>query len=193
MMVSPSLTLPAPRTSRRTEAYLAFQLVFRHQGVTDFQRLLTGVGLGDEEFADIDAQLLRVTRIERVLGIDKGALQPGALGAGNDRQGDGGLAGRLGAVDFGDAADRQAAAECDVEAERAGRDTFDCHAMVVAQAHDGALAERFLDGGDGALQGFGATFLHSGRVLCGVRVRDALLILCSPLVGNETYYYNYTV
>ena len=70
----------------------------------------------------------------------------------------GSLAGRLGAVNFGDTADRQAAAECDVEAERAGRDTFDRHAMVVAQAHDGALAERLLDGGDGALQRFGATF-----------------------------------
>ncbi len=37
------------------------------EGVTDFQHLLAGVGLGDEEFTDIDAQLLRVTRIERVL------------------------------------------------------------------------------------------------------------------------------
>lgn len=37
------------------------------EGVTDFQRRLAGVGLGDEEFTDIDAQLLRVTRIERVL------------------------------------------------------------------------------------------------------------------------------
>ena len=79
-----------------------------------------------------------------MFGINKGALQPGALGAGNDRQ---------------------AVAECNVEAERAGRNTFDGHAVVVAQAHDGALAERFLDGGDGVLQGLGTTFLRTGRVL----------------------------
>ncbi len=59
-----------------------------------------------------------------------------------------------------------------------GRDTFDGHAVIVAQVHDGALAERLLDGGDGALQGLDATFLCAGRVLRGA----GFVIRCSSCV-----------
>jgi hypothetical protein len=43
-----------------------------HERVGDLERLLTGVGLGDQHLVDIDAELLRVRRIERVFGIDIG-------------------------------------------------------------------------------------------------------------------------
>ena len=52
-----------------------------HQRFGDLQRLLAVVGLRDQEIVDIDAQLLGVLRIERVLGIDEGrhAAQSSAL------------------------------------------------------------------------------------------------------------------
>ena len=42
-----------------------------HQHVGDFERLLARVGLRDEQIVDIDAELLGIRRIERVLGVDE--------------------------------------------------------------------------------------------------------------------------
>jgi hypothetical protein len=44
-----------------------------HQRVGDLERLLAGIGLGDQQVVDVDAELLGVAGIERVLGIDEGA------------------------------------------------------------------------------------------------------------------------
>ena len=44
-----------------------------HQRVGDLQRLLAGIGLGNEEIIDIDAELARIDRIERMFGVDEGA------------------------------------------------------------------------------------------------------------------------
>ena len=44
-----------------------------HQRVGDLERLLAGIGLGDEQFVEIDPELAGIDRIERVLGIDEGA------------------------------------------------------------------------------------------------------------------------
>ena len=44
-----------------------------HQRVGDLERLFAGVGLGDQQIADVDAQLLRIAGVERVLGVDEGA------------------------------------------------------------------------------------------------------------------------
>ena len=62
-------------------------------------------------------------------------------------QGQGGLAGRLRAVDLGDAAARDAAdPERHVELHRAGGDDGDLvERAVLAQTHDGALAELAVD------------------------------------------------
>ena len=43
------------------------------QRIGDFQRLLAGIGLADQQFIHIHAQLARITRVERMLGIDEGA------------------------------------------------------------------------------------------------------------------------
>src|ERR1700722_3795983 len=43
-----------------------------HQRVANFQRLLAGVGLRDQEFVDIDAELAGIDRIKRMFGIDEG-------------------------------------------------------------------------------------------------------------------------
>jgi hypothetical protein len=47
-----------------------------HQRIDDFERLFAGIGLRDDQFVDVDAQLLGIDRIERVFGIDEGAVPP---------------------------------------------------------------------------------------------------------------------
>ena len=97
-----------------------------HQRVGDLERLLAGVGLRDQQVLQVDAELLRVLDVERVLGVDEGADAAALLRLGDDVERQRGLAGRLRAVDLDDAAARQAAdAERDVEAERAGGDDLD--------------------------------------------------------------------
>ena len=94
--------------------------------VGDLERLLARVGLGDEERVGVDAELLGVLRVERVLGVDEGGDAAGLLRVGDGVQGDGRLARALRAVDLDDAAAGQPAdAERDVERDRAGRDDLD--------------------------------------------------------------------
>ena len=106
-----------------------------HQRVGDFQRLFAGVGLGDQHFVDVDAQLLGIDRIERMFGVDIGGDAALLLGLGHHVQRQGGLARGFRAVDFDHAAARQAAdAERDVEAQRAGRNGIDLrHRLILAQ------------------------------------------------------------
>ena len=115
--------------------------------VGDLEGLLTGVRLRHEEIVHVDAELGRVERIERVLGIDEGGGAAEFLHLGHDVQRERGLARGFGAEDFDDAAARQAAdAECEIEAQRAGRHDVDVALRVgVAHAHDGPAAELFLD------------------------------------------------
>jgi hypothetical protein len=118
-----------------------------HQHVGDFQRLFAGIGLRDQQLADIDAEFLRILRIERVFGIDEGGVPPSFLHFGDDLQTERGLAGGFRAVDFDDAAARQAAdAKRDIQPERAGGN--DLNALVdlgIAHLHDGAFAELLFD------------------------------------------------
>ena len=114
-------------------------------------------GWRDQQLLQVDAELLRVLHVERVLGVDEGAGAAELLHLGDDLQGERGLAARLRAVDLDDPAARQAAdAERDVEAERAGGDDLDVvDDLALAEAHDRALAELLLDLRQGRLQGLG--------------------------------------
>ena len=81
-----------------------------------------------------------------MLGIDESADAALALGFGDDVIDERRLAGGLGAEDLAHAAARQTAdAECEVEAETAGRDRCDRYAIIVTQAHDCTLAVLLLD------------------------------------------------
>ena len=113
-------------------AHLAFDLGPRHQGrhrvddqdvdgaaahqhVGDLERLLAGVGLGDEQLVAVDAELLGIDGVERVLGVDEGrdAVQP--LGFGDRVQRQRRLAGGFRAEDFDDPsprADRRCRGPC---------------------------------------------------------------------------------
>ena len=112
------------------------------QHVHDFERLLAGVRLGDEERVGVDAELGGVFRVERVLGVDEGGDAALALGVGHGVQRDGGLTGGFRAVDLDDAAAGQAAnSEGHVQRDGAGGDDLDGRTDFVAQAHDRAFAE----------------------------------------------------
>ena len=145
-------------------AHLAFELGLRRQrrdgidhqhvdgagadqSVGDLERLLAGVRLGDQEVFEVDTEFPRIDRVERVLGVDEAANAAALLRLGDDVQRERGLAGGFRPVDLDDAAARQAAdAKRDVEAERARGDGLDLHRLLVlAEAHDGALAAIPLD------------------------------------------------
>ena len=59
------------------------------QHVGDLERLLTGVGLGDQQRVGVDAEGLGVVGVERVLGVDERHDAAGLLGVGHRVQGDG--------------------------------------------------------------------------------------------------------
>ncbi|MNS92258.1 hypothetical protein D3C72_1263870 [compost metagenome] len=132
-----------------------------HQHVGDFQGLFAGVRLGNQQVVDVDAQLAGVLRVEGVFGVDEGAGGAVFLGFGDDRQGQRGLTRRFRAVDLDDTAFWQAAdAQGDVQAQRAGGDGRDSLALVVAHAHDGALAELAFDLTQGRSQGALLVVVH---------------------------------
>ena len=70
------------------------------QHVGDLQRLLAGVGLGNQQAVGVDAETLGVVGVERMLGVDERGDPAGALRVGDRVQGDGGLAGGLRSVDL---------------------------------------------------------------------------------------------
>ncbi len=124
-----------------------------HQSVGDFQGLLAGIGLADQQFVQIDAQLLGVDRVQRVFGVDEGAGAALLLGLGQDVERQGGLTRAFRSINFDDAAARQAAdAKGDVQAQRAGGDHLGLDGFLLPHLHDGALAERPLDLADGGFQ-----------------------------------------
>ena len=42
-----------------------------HQHIGDFQRLLAGIGLRHQQIIDVDAELVGIGRVERMLGVDE--------------------------------------------------------------------------------------------------------------------------
>ena len=118
-----------------------------HQRVGDLQRLFAGVGLGDQHFVDVHAQLLGIDRIERMFGVDIGGDAALLLDLGHDMQRQGGLARGFRTINFDHPAARQAAdAQRDVQAQGAGGDGIGRQAQVAAaQLHHRALAEGPVD------------------------------------------------
>ena len=115
------------------------------QHVGDLERLLTGVGLGDQQRVGVDAEGLGVVGVERVLGVDEGDDAAGRLGAGHRVEGDRRLSGGLRTIDLHDPAARQPAqAEGHVEGDRPRGDHLERGTRLVAQSHDRALAELLL-------------------------------------------------
>ena len=133
--------------------------------------------------AFVDAELAGVRRVEGVFSIDEAADAAGLLGLGDDVKRQSRLARGFRPVDLDDAAARQAAdAQRDVEAERAGRHRADLdRVLVLAEAHDRALAERPLDLAERGVERFrlvhGLSLDHTQR---GGRHGRVLLISQRP-------------
>ena len=116
------------------------------QHLGDLEGLFAVVGLGNEQVVRVDAELLRVLRVERMLGVDEGREAAGFLRLGDDLEGERRLARGFRAEDLDDAAARDAAdAEGGIDRERTGRDDGDGHLGPLAEPHDRALAELALD------------------------------------------------
>ncbi len=93
-----------------------------HQHVGNFQGLLTGIRLGNQQIGDIHAKFLCITNIQRMFRINKGGDATDILHFGNHLQRQRGLAGRFRAIDFHDTPARQAAdTKRNVQPQRASR------------------------------------------------------------------------
>jgi hypothetical protein len=154
-------------------AHLAFEFSARHerrdriddhdvdrtganQRIGNFERLLAGIGLRDQEFVDIHAKLAGINRIERVFGIHKGTDAAGLLRFGDGVERERRLAGGFRPVNLDHPTTRQAAdAKRDIETERSGGHRFHVHRAVgLAQPHDRAFAECTLDLRERGIQSF---------------------------------------
>ena len=167
--ISPSIS--AFGTSAATESTTTTSTPLeRIEDFDDFERLLAVVGLRDEQVVEIDAELLRVGRVERVLGVDERRHAAELLRFGDDLQRQRRLARRLRSEDLDDAAARHAAdAERVVDADGAGRNGVDrLDGALLAEPHDRALAELLFDLADGQLDGLDAfaVLRSSSFVVC---------------------------
>ena len=138
------------------------------QHVGDLERLLTRVGLADQQLVDVHADRRRVHRVHGVLGVDVGAHATVALRLGDDVRRERRLARRLRPEDLDDPAPRQAAdPEREVERERTRGDRFDPDVAPLAQLHDRALAELLLDLAERHVEGLFAVHLEPLSLPCG--------------------------
>jgi hypothetical protein len=123
------------------------------QQAGDLQRLLAAFGVAQQQPVGVHAARLGPGKVEGVLGVDEHARPAGALRLGEHREGQGGLADALGAVDLadpaaGDAADAQGV----VQGEAAGGDHRGRgRGGAVGAGHDRG-AELLGDGVEGGLQ-----------------------------------------
>ena len=151
-----------------------------HQRLADLHGLLAGIRLADQQLVDVHAQCGGIGRVEGVLDVDEGHLAALFLGLGEDMEGQRGLTAGFRSEHLDDTAARHTAhAQRQIEAEAAGRDGVHLHGGVIAQLHDGALAELLFDLGQRSCQ----------RILLCARLRllsgggdVVVLILCHSVL-----------
>ena len=87
-----------PEASGKTTP--ALHVVAAHKAFGYVQRLLSGIGLRNEQTVDINAECAGVSRLKGVLNVDKGNLAAQLLGFSQNMQGQGGFTGRFRSVYF---------------------------------------------------------------------------------------------
>ena len=116
------------------------------QLLADSQSLFAGVGLRDNQVVEIDADLLRVRRVERMLGVDERRNATGLLRIGYDMKREGRLAGGLLTVALDDSpAGQTAYAKRHIEGKRTCGDHGDFLHLLISETHDRHLAEFLAD------------------------------------------------
>jgi hypothetical protein len=128
------------------------------EGLGDFERLLAGVGLRDEEVVHVYTELFGVGGVESVLGIHERREAAVLLRLGDDLQCDGGFARGFRPEDLGDpAAGNAAHPQRSVEADGAGGDNCNRQkSFPGAKADNGTFAKLFFDLCECEFYGFGA-------------------------------------
>ena len=116
-----------------------------HQLINNLQRHLTGVGLGDQQVLDINAQRSGINGIQGMLRIHKGRHTTTLLHFSNRVQGERGFTGTFWAVDLHHATLRITTTQREVKGQRTGGNRLHPHAGGIAQPHDRSLAEVALD------------------------------------------------
>ena len=117
-----------------------------NQHVGNFQRLLTGIRLGDQEVIRINAQSARIDGVKCVFRVDECSVSACFLCAGNCVKRNGRLTGGLRAVDFDDAPTRQTAnSKSDIKSQRTSGDHLHRGTRIISQSHDRALTELLID------------------------------------------------
>ena len=126
------------------------------QRVGDFERLLTRVGLRNQQIFDVDPELLGVTRIQRVLRIDERTGAARLLSFGDRMKRQGGFARAFGTINLDNSPARQPTdAKADIEPQRPRGDGFDLDRILpLAELHNGPFAECSLDLAERRFQGF---------------------------------------
>ena len=116
----------------------------------DLERLLSRVGLGDEQIVGIDADLPCIIHVEGVLGVDEGRQAVLFLRLRDDVEGQGRLPARFGSEDLDDPSPGHSTRpERHVEADRAGGNRGDIgDHLAAAQPHDRPFPKLPLDLGD---------------------------------------------
>ena len=151
-----------------------------HQRLTDLHGLFAGVRLADEEVVDVHAQRLGIDGVQRVLDVDESDFAALLLGFGQNVQRQRGLTAGFRAVHLDDAAAGHAAhAQRHIQTQAAGGDGVHLHGGVVAQLHDGALAELLFDLGQRGRQ---RIFFCAGLDLLGGRNHRVLILCCHSLL-----------
>jgi len=148
-------------------SHLALDLRTRHEGchrvddddvdaarsnepLGDLERLLSGIGLGDQQIFDSHPQALRIGDVECVLRVDEGGDPAELLSFGDRVERQGRLPRRFLSEDLDDASTRVTAdTQRTVETYRAARQTRGrSDGLLVPQSHDCALSKLLLDSSD---------------------------------------------
>ena len=126
-----------------------------HQHVRNFEGLLSGIGLRDQELVNIHTQCFCIIGIQRVLRIHKRGDSAVGLGVGNRVEGECGFTRGLGAINLDDAAARQTAdAERDIESNRTGGNNRNGWPLVRAESHDRPFSKLAINLRESRLKGF---------------------------------------
>jgi hypothetical protein len=117
-----------------------------HQRLHDFQRLLSELGLGEEEVVDIHSQSLGVGNVEGMFRVNEGAGAAGPLGLSNDMQAECGLSRRLRPENLRDASSGYAAdPERRIKRNRSRGDDVHGQNRPLTQPHHRSLAVLLFD------------------------------------------------
>ena len=132
-----------------------------HEDFTDLERLLTSIGLRDQQVLDVNAQLLAVLDVQRMLGIDVGSDASLLLGIRHNMQAQRCLAAGLRSVNLGHASARNSTnADRRIKIDRTGGDGLHTNFGVGTESHDRSLSTTLFDLRDCERQGLALVVCH---------------------------------